>query len=516
MFDRCRKGEFDDAGIEYRITRPDSSARWIWTRVFPVRDRQGAIHRIAGLCQDITRQHWAWDTLHESEERYRLLAENARDMISRHTPDGVFLYASPASRTLLGYKPEDLLGRALTEFIHAEDLHLLLSKNATLAGGFAEGPVAYRVRKGDRSYAWIETSMRPVHPDRPGGAQEFAAVSRDVSSRKEQEEALRRYEFIANTSNELMALINRDYLHEAANEAYCRTLGKSRADVVGHSLASVWVPDTFSAVIQKPLEQSLAGNDVQYEAWCTMPGGTRRFFDIRQYPYRNGRGEVTHSVLVALDISERKGTEEQTQTMLREKEVLLKEIHHRVKNNLQVISSLLNLQSNVISNPETRELIRESQNRVRSMALIHEKLYQSDLSTINLDEYLRSLTRELFRSYGVQGVGLKLEVEEISLDVDTAIPCGLIVNELISNSLKYAFAPGAEGTIQLKASMVSRQQVALSVSDDGVGLPNDVNLRSTGTLGFQLVHMLIKQLRGTLDIVKNGGTTFMITFPVKG
>jgi two-component sensor histidine kinase len=113
-------------------------------------------------------------------------------------------------------------------------------------------------------------------------------------------------------------------------------------------------------------------------------------------------------------------------------------------------------------------------------------------------------------------VGLKLEVEEVRLDVDTAIPCGLIVNELISNSLKYAFAPGAEGLIQLKAGKVSRQQVALSVSDNGVGLPNDINLRSTGTLGFQLVHMLIKQLRGTLDIVKNGGTTFMITFPVKG
>ncbi len=201
--------------------------------------------------------------------------------------------------------------------------------------------------------------------------------------------------------------------------------------------------------------------------------------------------------------------------MLKEKEILLKEVHHRVKNNLQVISSLLNLQLNVITNTETRELIRESQNRVRSMALIHEKLYQSDnLGQIDLEDYLRSLTRDLFRSYGVGGINLKLEVEDIQVDVDTAIPCGLVVNELVSNALKYAFPHGREGEIHLKVTKVSRQQVAMSVSDNGVGLPADLASRSSDTLGFQLVHMLVKQLRGTLDIVRNGGTTFMITFPL--
>ena len=517
LFERARRGEFDETGIEFRIVRPDTTLRWIWTRAFPVRDRNGEIHRIAGISQDITRQKWAWDTLHESEGRYRLLAENARDMISRHDPSGVFLYASPACRPLLGYKPEDLLGRSLTEFIHSEELHQLLARNTSFADAFSAGPVSYRVRKADRTYAWIETSMKPVRGEGSDAVVELTAVSRDISERKEKEEALHRYEFIANTSNELMALINRDYIHEAANEAYCRSLDKPRADIVGHSLASVWVPDTFAAVIQGPLEECLSGTNVQYEAWCAMPGGARLCFDIRHYPYRNGRGDVTHCVLVARDVTGRKATEEQTGVMLKEKETLLKEVHHRVKNNLQVISSLLNLQLNVISNPETRELIRESQNRIRSMALIHEKLYQSDtLSTISLEEYLRSLTRDLFRSYNLPKVSLKLEVENIGLDVDTAIPCGLIVNELISNSLKYAFPDNAEGSIHLRVNKVSRQQVAVSISDNGVGLPSDVNTRSSGTLGFQLVHMLVKQLRGTLDIVKNGGTTFMITFPVKG
>jgi PAS domain S-box-containing protein len=516
LYRRAARGEPDDTGIEYRIVRPDGMTRWIWTRAFPVRDRHATVYRVAGIAQDITRQKWAWETLQESEERYRLLAENVRDMISRHNPDGVFLYASPSCRALLGYKPEDLLGRSLTEYVHPEDLRGILQQHPTLFDALAAGAVEYRVRKSDGTYTWIETTARPVKRVPSDQARELAAVSRDINERKEKEDVLHRYEFIANTSHELMALINRDYIHEAANDAYCRALGKTRSDVVGHSLATVWLPDTFAEVIKTPLEQCLTGNEIRYEGWCTMESGARRCFDIRQYPYFNARSEVTHCVLVAVDVTERKSSEETTQAMLEEKEVLLKEVHHRVKNNLQVISSLLNLQMNVISNKETRELIRESQNRVRSMALIHEKLYQSDnVGQIDLEDYLRSLTRDLFRSYGVGGVNLKLEVEQIKLDVDTAIPCGLIVNELVSNALKYAFPLGKEGQVHLKVARVSRQQAAMSVSDNGIGLPAELAGYSSNTLGFQLVHMLVKQLHGTLDVVRNGGTTFMITFPLK-
>jgi PAS domain S-box-containing protein len=516
MYRRAAQGEPDDTGTEYRIVRPDGMTRWIWTRAFPVRDRHATVYRVASVSQDITRQKWAWETLQESEERYRLLAENVRDMISRHNSDGVFVYASPSCRALLGYKPEDLLGRSLTEYVHPEDLRGILRQHSTLFDALAAGTVAYRARKSDGTYTWIETTARPVKKIVSDHIRELAAVSRDISDRKEREEVLRRYEFIANTSHELMALINRDYIHEAANDAYCRALGKTRGDVVGHSLATVWLPDTFAEVIKTPLEQCLTGREIRYEGWCTMEGGARRCFDIRQYPYFNSRSEVTHCVLVAVDITERKSSVETTQATLKEKEVLLKEVHHRVKNNLQVITSLLNLQLNVITNKETRELIRESQNRVRSMALIHEKLYQAEnVGQIDLEDYLRSLTRDLFRSYGVGGVNLKLEVEEIKVDVDTAIPCGLIVNELVSNALKYAFPLGKEGQVHLKVAKVSRQQAAMSVSDNGIGLPGELAGYSSNTLGFQLVHMLVKQLRGTLDVVRNGGTTFMITFPLK-
>jgi PAS domain S-box-containing protein len=516
MYEKARLGEFEPEGIEYRVLRPDGTQRWVWTRIFPIHGRSGAVIRIAGIGRDITRQKWAWDTLRESEERYRLLAENATDMISRHTTEGVFLFASPASRSVLGYKPEDLLGRSLAEFVHPDDLHALLAKHRSLHEALASGALSYRAKKSDGSFAWIETTTKIVRDPLAEEAKEISAVSRDIGTRRERDGDQRLSAVMTDTAGELMALINHEYVHEAANEAYCRAHGKSREDLLGQSLRSVWLEETFNAVIKGPVDKCLTGKEVTYESWFTFKQLGRRCFDMRHYPYRNKQGEVTHCLIVGLDVTSRKTAEDQARTTLKEKDVLLKEVHHRVKNNLQVISSLLNLQLNVISNKESREIVRESQNRLRSMALIHEKLYQSEsYGELRLEDYLRSLTREIFRSYGPSGVNLRLEVDDIRLDVDTTIPCGLIVNELVSNALKYAFPGGRPGEVHIKAQRTSKDRIALSVSDDGVGLPQTTQLRTARTLGFQLIQLLVKQLRGTLDIVRNGGTTFMITFPVR-
>jgi two-component sensor histidine kinase len=134
---------------------------------------------------------------------------------------------------------------------------------------------------------------------------------------------------------------------------------------------------------------------------------------------------------------------------------------------------------------------------------------------IHLEEYVRSLTRELFRSYGPSGITLTLEIEDIRLSAESMVPCGLVINELVSNALKHAFPSGQAGAVHLKAMRTSKDRVALSVTDDGIGLPKDLDVRAASTLGFQLVHMLVKQLRGTMDIVRDNGTTFLITFPVR-
>jgi two-component sensor histidine kinase len=200
---------------------------------------------------------------------------------------------------------------------------------------------------------------------------------------------------------------------------------------------------------------------------------------------------------------ERRKAQEQIKASLKEKEVLLKEIHHRVKNNLQIICSLLDLQAEHLTDTKVIEVFQESQNRIQSMALIHEKLYQSDdLATINFADYINELITNLCYSYEVHldAISLKTNIEPIVLDIDTAIPCGLIVNELVSNSLKYAFPFGYRGELCIELHSVSEHEFILIVSDTGIGLPKDLDFKNTKSLGLQLVNSLTHQLNGSISL----------------
>ena len=227
-----------------------------------------------------------------------------------------------------------------------------------------------------------------------------------------------------------------------------------------------------------------------------------------------------------IDITERRKAEEKLRTSLKEKEVLLKEIHHRVKNNMQIVTSLLNIQAGSIKDKRVFDMLKETQNRVRSMALIHEKLYQTkDLARIEFGDYISKLAHGLIHSYGdVSGsVGLIIDVENIFLDINTAIPCGLIINELVSNSLKHAFADGtggngrkrSEGKIQIAMSSDNNNEFRLNVSDNGIGFPEDLDFHNTESLGLQVVNTLVEQLEGSIKLRRHPGTSFRITFPFK-
>lgn len=220
-------------------------------------------------------------------------------------------------------------------------------------------------------------------------------------------------------------------------------------------------------------------------------------------------------VALAVESSERRQFEEKIQNSLYEKEVLLKEIHHRVKNNLQIISSLLTLQLKHIKDEHDREFIRESQNRVKSMALIHESLYQSnDLTQIEFGNYTRYLIKQLFSSYVINPgiISWKVNIKDIFLDINTAIPCGLIINELITNSIKHAFPDGRKGEIKVQFTLRNKTNYKLTVSDNGIGLPQGFDYRKNRTLGLQLVNALIDQISGTISTTNSNGTSVVIEF----
>jgi two-component system, sensor histidine kinase PdtaS len=225
-------------------------------------------------------------------------------------------------------------------------------------------------------------------------------------------------------------------------------------------------------------------------------------------------GQTMFTVIMR-DVTRRTQAEEQLKASVREKEALLKEIHHRVKNNLQVISSLLSLQARAVADETTRKKFHESRDRIQSMALLHESLYQSDsLAWIDFPEYIRQLADHLFRSYGVtaERIRLRTDLDRLFLNMDTAVPCGLIINEIISNSLKYAFPEGREGEIHVELREGEDGNARLSVADNGIGLDPGFDWVNARSLGLRLVRTLAQQLDAKLDVGPGPGTSFQLTF----
>ncbi|HEY9246115.1 MAG TPA: PAS domain S-box protein, partial [Candidatus Methanoperedens sp.] len=225
--------------------------------------------------------------------------------------------------------------------------------------------------------------------------------------------------------------------------------------------------------------------------------------------------EAYYSVIIR-DITERKRTEEQIIASLKEKEVLLREIHHRVKNNMQIISSLLRLQSENIRDEKYLGVFKDSYNRIKTMSLVHEKLYQSkDFANINLREYINDLVVSIFQSFFIDEttISLTMDIEDVPIKIDMAIPCGLVINELVTNSLKYAFKDGKKGEIRVILHRIGTDRFQLVVGDNGVSIPEDLDFRRTETLGLRLVTMLVEdQLLGEINLDRRKGTEFTITF----
>jgi PAS domain S-box-containing protein len=297
-----------------------------------------------------------------------------------------------------------------------------------------------------------------------------------------------------------------------------RMFGYEREELIGQSI-EILVPERS--------RQHHVDNRSDYSATPnTRPMGagrqlTGRKKDGREFPVEISLSplrtvEETLVISIVRDVTERRLFEDQIQASLREKEALLREIHHRVKNNLQITSSLLRLQASSISDAASRAIFEETQMRIRSMALVHEKLYQAEnLTRINFGDYVRSLGELLFKSFTVENSAIRMEVagSDVFLDIDAAVPCGLIVNEVVSNALKHAF-PSGRGTIGVRLQHEGDRCI-MTIRDDGIGLPPQFDLRSIDTLGLQLVRGLVKQIDGSLEVRSIIGTEFRIDFPTE-
>lgn len=298
----------------------------------------------------------------------------------------------------------------------------------------------------------------------------------------------------------------------AANPAACQIFGRTAEEIcrVGRNgLVDVTDP-RWPAVLEEEARTGTFTGELSHvrEDGTTFPA------ELSSVVFKDPQGRKRTGIIIR-DITARKRAEEQLRAALQEKEVLLKEIHHRVKNNLQVISSLLDLQSGYSQDPHVRAVFQESQQRIRGMALIHEMLYHSrDLARINLAAYIQDLTAQILRSYqaAADRITLTITASDAWLNLDTAIPCGLILQEVMSNCLKHAFPAGRSGEIAILLRAAPAGEFFLTVRDNGVGFPDGVDFREAGSLGLQLVAILAAQLNGTIALERGEGTAFTLTF----
>ncbi|MBD1866764.1 PAS domain S-box protein [Cyanobacteria bacterium FACHB-471] len=345
------------------------------------------------------------------------------------------------------------------------------------------------------------------------------------AEREQAEQALKisgaRYRGIVEDQTELIArfLANGDIVF--VNESYCRYFGVQSEKVIGRSYEPVIFEEDREAVVQLIASISPENPVVMIENRVVIDG------EIRWTQWNNRmlfdeQGKFVEFQSVGRDVTNLKHTEERLQASLKEKEVLLKEIHHRVKNNLQIVYSLLRLQRRKLKDQLAANALLESQSRIESIALIHEKLYQSeDLSHINLAEYIPSLVTNLFSTYNLSHtqIALRTEIEPIFLDIDKAIRCGLIINELLSNSLKYAFPDRNQNNLSIHLQLFTistgaeKSTIQLNMKDNGVGIPDHIDFSRPETLGLQLVQGFVGQLKGTLEMQRQGGTEFRVLFP---
>jgi PAS domain S-box-containing protein len=523
------------------------------------------------LAKEIIGHKRTENILRESEQRWQLALRGNNDGIFDWNVKTNEVFFSPRWKEMLGYEDHDICNdfNEWKTRVHPNDFNRVIQ---AIQKHFAkETPFytsEYRLLCKDCTYKWILDRGQALW-DEDGNVVRMVGSHTDITEQKQAEKALsslleqletkveQRTAQLTRINESLQSEITerqriekalreseqqfRAAFHQAAvgiahvaingrcllvNQRLCDILGYTSQEMQLQSFQDITHPDDLDTDL-KYVEQVLAGSIQTYsiEKRYFRKDNSIVWTNLTVSLIREPSGEPKYFISVIEDISERqaalserKRSEEQIQASLIEKEVLLKEIYHRVKNNLQVISSLLNLQSEYIKDKRDLEIFQQSQQRIASMALIHEKLYQShDLARINFSEYIQDLVSSLFTSYEVDEYTISLRIniaDHIFLGLDTAIPCSLIVHELVSNSLKYAFPAGRNGEINIELKENNDNTFTLIVADNGIGLPFNYNFKDTASLGWQLVDALTNQLVGNLNILDAIGVGFHITFAV--
>ncbi|SFK72043.1 PAS domain S-box-containing protein [Nitrosomonas aestuarii] len=452
-----------------------------------------------------------------SEEMMHLAVEASPNGIVMTDQKGKIVMVNAATERFFGYSRQELIGQPVEKLIparhhqkHPEYRQVYLHESKTRKMG--HGNDLYGLRKNGQEFP-VEVGLNPVKTEH--GVFVLAAIV-DMTERRHAEEMIR---LAVEASPNGMVMTNQDGVIVMVNTTTETLFGYQRDELIGQSIEilipeshRVHHPDLRRSYLNQPSAREMGqGRDL----YGLSKQGKEFPVEVGLNPIQTPGGVMVLASVI--DITERKYREQQLEAALQEKELLLAEIHHRVKNNLQIIDSLLGMQSDILLNNSATFVLRESQNRVKSMALIHQILYESsDFSSVDFSTVIESLVNNLSLSYALDSSKITVDVQTdpVFLPIDTSIPLGLIINELCSNAMKYAFVDQASGNIIIRLAYFETDRLRLQITDDGVGIPETFDIENASSLGLQLVHLLSEQISAELNIQRSNPTSFTLLIPI--
>ncbi|WP_083901131.1 PAS domain S-box protein [Azospirillum sp. B4] len=490
--------------------RKDGSSFWSSIDVTAIRDADGVLKGFVKISKDLTERR-------RTEERFRQVVESAPNAMVMVNARGRIEMVNTQAERVFGYARNEMLGQSVEMLVpdrfrhgHPEKRALFFSDPRSRPMGAGRDLFG---RRKDGSEFPVEIGLNPIEAD--GETMVLSAIV-DISDRKRMQERFRQ---VVESAPNAMVMINAQGRIEMVNTQAERLFGYARDEMLGQTVEML-VPDRFRH--GHPEKRALFFSDPRSRPMGAGRDLFGRHKDGSEFPVEIGLNPIetdgeTMVLSAIVDISDRKQKEARIQAALREKDLLLGEIHHRVKNNLQIVRSFIDLQIYRFQDKGIRDMLIETQNRVHSMSLIHQILYESkNFSEVDLGLFLNVLAPALVATYGLDAerVRLKIDVGEVFLPINAAIPCGLLVNELITNALKHGFPGDRRGEVSVSFSLLAQDQAMLRVSDDGVGISDDLDIQQTNTMGLSLVTLLSQQLMGRLEIHRRDPTCFTLIFPM--
>lgn len=507
---------------DVRVLHADGSYRWVSVigRVLE-RDQQGKPSRLLGVMMDITETKKASEALQRQQAELRVLFDLTPAMIWFKDTEDRILRINQRAASVSGRSVEEIEGRPSREIYPQEAERFYADDQRVIQTGEPSLGIVERLVDSESREFWVRTDKVPYR-DQDGRVIGIVVMALDITEGKRAEETLREREELFSAAFEHapigMALVSPEGRWLRVNRALCDLVGYSDAELRSRSFQEITHPEDLDADLES-VRQLLAGNTSSYQMEKRYVHASGRYVhtQLSVSLIRDGRGAPRYFIAQIQDITGQKRSSAALESSLHEKEGLLKEVHHRVKNNLQVITSLLRLEAGRSDEPSTKAVLKDMRGRIHSMALLHEMLYRTtNFARVDLADYLRRLATQLVRGQNaVPGaVRLSLDLKPVEVGIDQAIPAALIVNELLSNALKHAFPEGRAGELRLALDGDAAGLVRLCVSDTGVGLSPDFETRRTRSLGLQLVSDLSRQLGGKLEVERTPEARFTVTFPL--